>query len=281
MIFTSHQKEYISITETVGNPTIFDQLPKSSLVLLWFMDDASELEINHVAYSFKKNDVIFLTESHQIHIQTLGKTRQVSFNRSFYCILDHDQEVGCKGLLFFGNKSITKIELGDKQRESFENLWKVFEDEMASEDELQLEMLRMLLKRLLILTTRIYKEQNDYSLLSEPQQDLVRDFNFLVNQHFREKHTVACYASLLHKSPKTISNLFAKLGTKTPLQFIQERILQEAKRLLRYSDFSIKEIAYEIGYEDAQSFARFFKKNTGITASQFKEKVVSGKIATS
>lgn len=281
MIYTASGNEYLSITETVSNATLFEQLPKSSLVLLWFLDDTSELEINHVRYSFQQNEVLFLTESNHINTHNLGKTRKVSFNRNFYCILDHDQEVGCKGLLFYGSKELTKIKLQDKNQESFENLWNVFKDEMESEDELQLEMLRMLLKRLLILTTRIYKEQYDYIHLSEPQQDLVRDFNFLVNQHFREKHTVVCYASLLHKSPKTIANLFAKLGTKTPLQFIQERILQEAKRLLQYSDFSIKEIAYEIGYDDAQSFARFFKKNTGITASQYKKRVLSGKIATS
>jgi AraC-like DNA-binding protein len=52
---------------------------------------------------------------------------------------------------------------------------------------------------------------------------------------------------MLNKSPKTLSNLFKKYNEKSPLQIIQDRTILEARRLLRYSDKSIKEIAYEIG----------------------------------
>jgi AraC-like DNA-binding protein len=76
---------------------------------------------------------------------------------------------------------------------------------------------------------------------------------------------------MLNKSPKTLSNLFKKYNEKSPLQVIQNRTILEARRLLRYSDKSIKEIAYEIGYEDIQSFSRFFKKVEGISPSDFKK----------
>jgi AraC-like DNA-binding protein len=87
---------------------------------------------------------------------------------------------------------------------------------------------------------------------------------------------VAEYANLLNKSPKTISNVFAILGTKSPLQYIQDRKMLEARRLLNYSSRQIKEIAYEIGFEDIQAFSRFFKKQEGISPSKFKEKNQSG-----
>ena len=75
---------------------------------------------------------------------------------------------------------------------------------------------------------------------------------------------------MLYKSPKTLSNIFSKFSDKTPLQFIHERRSLEAKRLLQYSEKSIKEIAYELGFEDLQIFGRFFKKTEGITASEFR-----------
>jgi AraC-like DNA-binding protein len=78
---------------------------------------------------------------------------------------------------------------------------------------------------------------------------------------------------MLNKSPKTLSNLFKKYNEKSPLQIIQDRTILEARRLLRYSDKSIKEIAYEIGYEDIQSFSRFFKKIEGVSPSDFKKTV--------
>lgn len=78
------------------------------------------------------------------------------------------------------------------------------------------------------------------------------------------------YAALLFKSPKTISNTFKKISGKTPLQFIQERILLEAKRYLLYTEKDISEIGYELGFPDIQSFSRFFKKNQGVSPSTFR-----------
>ena len=131
-------------------------------------------------------------------------------------------------------------------------------------------MLQILLKRYIILCTRAYKSQHKYLEVSPKKIDLIRAYNFLVEQHFRTKHKVIEYAALLHKSPKTLSNLFSKISDKTPLQFIQDRKLLEAKRLLAYSDKSIKEIAFEIGFEDQQSFGRFFKNNESVSPSAFR-----------
>ena len=47
----------------------------------------------------------------------------------------------------------------------------------------------------------------------------------------------------------------------------------EARRLLRYTDMQIKVIAYEIGYDDIQAFSRFFKKQEGISPSEFRKNV--------
>jgi len=54
------------------------------------------------------------------------------------------------------------------------------------------------------------------------------------------------------------------------LQIIQERIIQEAKRLFYYTEKSAKEIALELGFEDAGHFSRFFKNQTELSPSDFK-----------
>lgn len=111
----------------------------------------------------------------------------------------------------------------------------------------------------------------NFEKIEVKQIDLIRDFNFLVEHHFRNKHSVDEYALLLSKSPKTLANLFKKAGNKTPSQFIQDRIMLEARRLLRYTDKSVSEIAYEIGYEDIHSFSRFFKKQENQSPTDFRE----------
>jgi hypothetical protein len=84
----------------------------------------------------------------------------IHFNRAFYCIADHDSEVGCKDF-FFGASQFPKITIPNEELEKFEILWKMFAIEMESKDDLQNDMLLMMLKRLLILCTRIYKEQTE------------------------------------------------------------------------------------------------------------------------
>ncbi|MBK7466049.1 MAG: helix-turn-helix transcriptional regulator [Saprospiraceae bacterium] len=92
----------------------------------------------------------------------------------------------------------------------------------------------------------------------------------MVDLHFRTKSTLQEFASMLHKSPKTISNVFSKQSAITPLQYIQERKLLEAKRLLKYTDKKIFEISDEIGFKDVQTFSRFFKNLTKMSPSNFK-----------
>jgi len=78
------------------------------------------------------------------------------------------------------------------------------------------------------------------------------------------------YATLLFKSPKTLSNIFSKHIGKSPLTVINERIILEAKRLLLYSQKSTDEIAQELGYKDTGHFSKFFKKHAGYSPSNFK-----------
>jgi len=60
------------------------------------------------------------------------------------------------------------------------------------------------------------------------------------------------------------------------LQIIQNRIMLEARRLLTYTDKAVSEIAYEIGYDDLQSFSRFFKSREGLSPKDFKEQQSTG-----
>jgi len=247
---------------------------ESTLSILWFQDDQSELKIDGKFKRFYKNEILFLTEFHKIEINRIGVIQFIRFNRSFFCIIDHDSEIGCKGVLFFGSSNIPVIKIPKSDLRKFESFWKMFLLESEEQDSFQIEMIRTMLKRYVILCTRIYKDQNN--LIHEEETSLIREFNFLVEQHFRDKHKVSDYASLLNRSPKTLSNIFQKHSSKSPLQFIQNRKILESKRLLGYSNLQVQEIGYQIGYDDIQSFSRFFKKQTGHSPISYRMNI-SGK----
>ena len=93
----------------------------------------------------------------------------------------------------------------------------------------------------------------------------------LVDAHFREKKQVQEYAEILHRSPKTITNLFLTYGLSSPLKIIHERLEAEARRLLLYTNKSAKEIADLLGFEDAATFSRFFKNMNGKSISDYRK----------
>ncbi len=99
MIFLGNIKEYLQL-ETINNQNskIINETIESSLTILWFESDHNELIIDGKKQAFSKNEIVFLTEFHKVEINNIDCIRFLRFNRPFYCILDHDTEVGCKGI---------------------------------------------------------------------------------------------------------------------------------------------------------------------------------------
>lgn len=276
MILTHIDKGTEGIIRLVANEhalsfNFFSDNAENLITLFWNRGADQVIQIDDVAINFKFNQVIPLTANQSFIINELADIVAWQFNRSFYCIITHDAEVSCVGLLFYGGSEIPVLEMGEKQAKSLSLLYEVFLDEFEEpDDNLKSEMLRVVLKRLIVKLTRIYKIQYDLNQVNGSDLDVIRKFNLLVEKHYLELHQVQDYADLLFRSPKTISNIFSKCYNKSPLQVIHERIILEVKRLLIYTDKSAKEIAHEVGFQEFSNFSRFFKKNMDISPSQFR-----------
>lgn len=275
MKFEGKNKEYIEIVDIdKGNCELLNGSKPSELSLLWFTADDNEVNIDQVNYWFNKNDIVSLTEFHTVEAKSIRGLKLIRWNRPFYCIVDHDSEVSCKGILYYGASVVPVIRPDDADIELLDTVLKMFLIEMESRDNLQLEMLQMMLKRLLILCTRIYKSQKEFYQTDQISVDIIREYNYLVEMHFREKHSVKDYAEMLNKSPKTLSNLFKKNGSTTPLQYIKKRIMLEARRNLTYTDKPVSEIGYDLGFSDVQEFSRFFKNQEGCSPQNYREREI-------
>ncbi len=261
------------LTEDIKKDETYFSTQSKTIKFLWNRNaDPVVLEVDNLEITLMPNQLVTTTYLQNVSFE---KTRlpltAFTFNREFYCIADHDSEVSCNGILFFGTQDLPIISIPKEQQRKFDILYEVFVEEFSNPDKIQGDMLQMLLKRLIIICTRLAKEQHIVKKLDNDQIDTIRKFNYLVDIHFKEKRKVSEYANLLFKSPKTLSNLFAIYNQKSPQQIIQERLALEAKRLMNFTDKQNQEIAYDLGFNDPAHFSRFFRKMTGKSPSKYRE----------
>ena len=240
--------------------------------IVWAMADDLTLGLDGYRVFLQKNQLLFATPLNQLDLNIENKDVVVyTFNREFYCIRDHDSEVSCNGFLFLGSSSPIVVSLSEKEQKSFQLLYRFFVEEFETVDHIQGEMLLVLLKRLLIKSVRIARKALPAEDMPQTKLDTIRKFNLLVEMHFREKHKVSEYADLLHMTPKSLSNLFARYYIKSPLKVITERIILESKRLLDFSDKNINEIALVLGFDEVSHFSKFFKTQVGLSPTEYKD----------
>lgn len=230
----------------------------------WLYSDGQKIRLG-------QHQAIAVTYLHRLGWdQPAPKLTALAFNREFYCMQQHDDEVSCYGVLFFGAQHLPVISLPEEEARAVHLLYEVLAEEFGQRDHVQGEVLLALLKRLIVRVTRIATREMNTAQLPPDKFDLIRRFHFLVDIHYKTCREVADYADLLHKSPKTLSNVFRLHNHRSPQQVIHERIGLEAKRLLVYTDLTVKEIAVELGFEEPAHFSKFFKKLYGLSPLGFR-----------
>jgi AraC family transcriptional regulator, transcriptional activator of pobA len=236
--------------------------------IAWNKGKQQPVSIDGTDHAFKPQTLLPIMFNQAFQFERPKDIIAWQFNREFYCIMDHDVEVSCVGFVFGLHNHF--IALNKEEQQRFDLLLSMCIAEMNTADLIQHEMLLVLLKRLIVSVTRLARNDSFSEPVTDDKYNLMRQFNLLVEGHFRSQHAVSYYAERLNKSPKTLSNLFALYSDKSPSQIIQERILIEARRLLSYTGKSAKEIAYELGFEDAAYFSAYFKKHMDLSPLEFR-----------
>lgn len=101
---------------------------------------------------------------------------------------------------------------------------------------------------------------------------LQRRFEALVDAHYAEHLPVSTYAAKLGVTPTHLTRVMRAATGRPASAAVQERIIREARRNLAYSNLSISQIAYGLGYEDPAHFSRVFRRSTGLSPTEFRRK---------
>lgn len=105
----------------------------------------------------------------------------------------------------------------------------------------------------------------------KPSHLLFMQFRSMVEKEYASMHTVQEYADRLNVAIRTLHKSVNECSGKTPLSLINDRIILEAMRMVRYTNLMIKEIAAELGFDDPSYFVKLFKRCTGHLPSDFRE----------
>ncbi|MDX2306175.1 MAG: helix-turn-helix domain-containing protein [Microscillaceae bacterium] len=108
-------------------------------------------------------------------------------------------------------------------------------------------------------------------LITHPEK-VVSEFERLISEHIDLHKDLGFYAKELALTPKRLSELCKKVKGKNALELLHEKQKLRAEALLLQTTLTVKEVAFEMGFEEVSNFVRFFKKQSGITPNTFRAK---------
>ena len=98
----------------------------------------------------------------------------------------------------------------------------------------------------------------------------VHDFMRLLHQYYRRERTVSFYAGQLCISPKYLSLLVREVTGRTAAAIIDQYVINEAKNMLRFSGYTIQQVAYKLNFPNQSAFGKYFKHITGVSPTTFR-----------
>ncbi len=248
--------------------------------IIWFREGSGKHFVDYKEYEVRENYIFFIAKN-QVHYFDNNKDYQgvlLHFNEAFLVQKESETDFFLKCNLFNNPYQLPYSSIGEKGNtilsQYISQMEKEFENEGIFGKE---ELLRAYLISFLIQIQRIKIEDNQSQSdapfeIDEKRKQLIKFIN-LVDENYPKGLSVTEYAQLLAISSRTLSDLTNQLLSKTPSLIIQERIILEAKRLLVHSDLNVNQIGYRLGFDDPSYFAKYFKKHTEASPSEFRESI--------
>jgi AraC-like DNA-binding protein/mannose-6-phosphate isomerase-like protein (cupin superfamily) len=240
--------------------------------LLYIEEGKGQHFIDFESYPVQANTVYFLSKD-QVHFWELTRPLKgyaLLFPEDFLAfplsnvVRAHDTD------LFQQVAPSPYLPLTSKASETITDLLEEMETEFYNEQAQSLTALRAYFHILLTKLSRLYAaEKSDADSKGTPS--LVLQFERLVGQHYLTDHSVKDYAKRLGVSSSHLRDTVKAATGQAPGQKIRQKLALEAKRRLAHENATVAEIGYRLNFEDASYFARFFKRETGMSPIAFRQ----------
>jgi AraC family transcriptional regulator, transcriptional activator of pobA len=246
--------------------------------LIWIKKGSGTLKADFAAYEFHTDTLLAFSPYQPFMLESVAEIEGIvlHFHPDFFCIHKHHREVSCNGVLFNNIYNPPFVQVDEASKHTFDIVLAQITTEMEHLALAQYELLVSYLKIFLITASRLKVAQNDQATIdfaNNKEPFILQDLKDNIETHFKTKHSASDYSDLLNISPKSLAKIAKSHFNKTLTDLIAERIIIEAKRELFLTSKSVKEIAYDLGYDDEHYFSRFFKKNVDVSPQLYRETV--------
>lgn len=238
----------------------------------------TSLTSNLQEFRLKKDSLFIFSPKHILQVQSNNrfKAHLIVIAPDFLKRINIDTKRMMPLFLQFG--SLPCMELTHAESQSLRSFISMVEQELkGSETDFSSEIIGGLIAATIykvgdILTHYLTEHPEVDSPIHNRAEEYFRQFTELLGEHYKHERSVGFYARQLCITPKYLTTLIKRISSKSVSEWIDNYVILEAKTLLKYSNMSVQEIAYYLNFPNQSFFGSYFKRNAGMSPSQYKAK---------
>lgn len=238
----------------------------------------TSLTSNLQEFRLKKDSLFIFSPKHILQVQSNNrfKAHLIVIAPDFLKRINIDTKRIMPLFLQFG--SLPCMELTHAESQSLRSFISMVEQELkGSETDFSSEIIGGLIATTIykvgdILTHYLTEHPEVDSPIHNRAEEYFRQFTELLGEHYKHERSVGFYARQLCITPKYLTTLIKRISGKSVSEWIDNYVILEAKTLLKYSNMSVQEIAYYLNFPNQSFFGSYFKRNAGMSPSQYKAK---------
>ncbi len=242
--------------------------------ILWSKDACGKHFIDFREYDIKPNIVFFVVPG-QVH-QVITPSRPIGsvimFTREFLCKYNIQEEYITNLGLFANHSDAPPLEADQETTLRLSRYTEEIKYLLEKENHFRNDSIASWLKLFLIECNKsVINADGSNTQLVQTGSSIVRTFKQLLEKNLSQWHKVSDYAASINVTSDYLNSVLKNTIGQNAKEFIQNRLVLEAKRLGVHTDLTSKEISYNLGFEDPAHFSKFYKKVTGSNFSDFRE----------
>lgn len=261
----------VTISQIFKNTT--SKLSNGNFAVCWIKKEVDSIEIDRESYKNVSNSIFFIDPKH--HWQINKENNAISSGYILYLsneILNDPilSNLHINNVRLFKSDEIPLFKLSPGIEIRTQAILEMIDELLGSHLNHKEDAILSLLNTFFIYCDG---QCNIKSVVSNTNSktNIVYKFKKLVNKHACENHEVAYYADLLSISPKYLNECVKEVLATSSKNIIVEQLLMRSRHALKFSNKSIKEISFELGFSSPDYFSYFFKTHTNITPSALRK----------